>query len=124
MSDPRAELGLHGERLAEAFLKRQGLRTLARRFSTPAGEIDLVMRAAETIVFVEVKTQRDRAFKDPQDQVTSAKQRKLLRAAKWFLTRKRWADRPCRFDVVAVVLPEAGEAEIEHFPGAFAPKRW
>ncbi len=124
MSAARSELGLQGERLAEAFLKQRGLKTLARRFSTPVGELDLVMREAETIVFVEVKTQRDRAFKDPQEQVTLAKQRKLLKAAQWFLNRKRWTDKPCRFDVIAVVLPEGAEPEIEHFPDAFMPKRW
>jgi putative endonuclease len=124
VSKARAQLGLHGERLAEAFLKKRGLKTVARRFCTPVGEIDLVMRAAETIVFVEVKTQRDRSFTDPQSRVTPFKQRKLLKAAKWFLTRKGWTDKPCRFDVVAIVLPEGGEPEIEHFPDAFAPQRW
>lgn len=124
MSDPRSQLGLQGERLAEAFLKKHNLKTLARRFSTPVGEIDLVMRQAETVVFVEVKTLRDRAFKDPQDQVTASQRRKLFKAARWFLARKRWTDKPCRFDVVAVVLPETGEPEIEHFPDAFVPERW
>lgn len=100
------------------------MKTLARRFSTPVGELDLVMRDAETVVFVEVKTQRDRRLKDPQEQVTASKQRKLLKAAKWFLMHKRWSDKPCRFDVVAIVLPEDGEAELEHFEDAFIPKRW
>jgi putative endonuclease len=122
--DARKELGLQGERVAEAFLRKRGLKSIARRFSTPVGEIDLVMRAAETVVFVEVKTLRDRTFKDPQDQVRHSKQRKLVKAAKWFLTRRRWTDKPCRFDVVAVVLPEAGEPEVEHFPEAFMPERW
>jgi putative endonuclease len=123
VGETRSELGLHGERLAASFLKRRGLRLLAHRFSTPVGEIDLILRERRTVVFVEVKTQRDRAYKDPQDQVTRAKQRKLLRAAEWFLERKRWTDRPCRFDVVAIVLPEAGEPEIGYFPDAFAPSR-
>ena len=70
MCDARKELGLQGERLAEAFLRKRGLKSLARRFSTPVGEIDLVMRAAEAVVFVEVKTLRDRMFKDPEDQVS------------------------------------------------------
>jgi putative endonuclease len=123
VSGTRSDLGLRGERLAEAFLKKRGLKAVARRFSTPVGELDLVMRQAETVVFVEVKTQRDRAFTDPELRVTAAKQRKLLKAAQWFLNRKRWIDRPCRFDVVAVVVPEAGEPVIEHFPDAFGPER-
>lgn len=123
MSDARSDLGLRGEQLAEAFLRRRGLKMLARRFSTPVGEIDLIMQQAETVVFVEVKTLRDRVYKDPQDQVVPAKQRKLLKAARWFLHRKRWTDKPCRFDVVAVILPETDEPEIEHFPDAFVPER-
>jgi putative endonuclease len=124
VGDARAELGLRGERLAEAFLKRRGLKSVSRRFRTPVGEIDLVMRDGDVVVFVEVKTQRDRTFTDPQMRVTSAKQRKLVKAAKWFLTQRHWTERTCRFDVVAVVMPETGEPEIEHFPGAFTPEWW
>ncbi len=124
MSDARHELGLRGERLAEKHLRRAGCKTLARRFSTPVGEIDLVMADGETIVFVEVKTQRDRAFQDPELRVTPAKQRKLIRAARWYLHHRRLDDVPCRFDVVAVVLPPGGPAEVTHFADAFVPGRW
>jgi len=124
MSETRIQLGLEGEHLAERFLKKRGLKTLARRFRTPVGEIDLVMREGETIVFVEVKTQSDRAFTDPEARVTLPKQRKLLKAAKWFLTRKRWTDKPCRFDVIGVIIPPTGDPQIEHFPDAFVPERW
>jgi putative endonuclease len=123
MTDSRPQLGLAGERLAERFLRRQGLKVLERRYATPVGELDLVMRAGETIVFVEVKTRRSRALADPQDAVSGPKRRKLLRCAGWYLRRRGWQDRPCRFDVVAVVLPEDGPAEIEHFPAAFVPDR-
>ena len=121
MADPRRQLGLEGERLAEAYLRRQGLKTVARRYNTPVGEIDLVMRAGDTLVFVEVKTRRSRALADPQDSVRRPKQQKLARCAGWFLQRRRWTGRPWRFDVVAVVLPEQGTPEIEHFPDAFWP---
>ena len=124
MADPRRQIGLEGERLAEVFLKRRGLKTVLRRYSTPVGEIDLVMRAGDTVVFVEVKTRRSRAWADPQDAVSLPKQRKMARCARWLLQHKRWTDRPCRFDVVAVTLPEAGQPEIEHFPDAFLPQRW
>ena len=126
MTADHLELGHKGERLAERFLKKRGYRLLARRFSTPAGELDLVMRAGDTLVFVEVKTQSDRAFGDPEQRVTLTKQRRLARAAKWFLTQKRYtkSEPPCRFDVVSVIVPEAGDPEIEHFPDAFVPQRW
>lgn len=122
--DARHELGLQGERLAESFLRKRGLKTIARRYDTPVGELDLVMRERDTLVFVEVKTLRDRRFDDPENRVTPAKQSKLLKAAKWYLTRKRQTERPCRFDVVSVVLGDADNPEIEHFPDAFAPTQW
>jgi len=114
---------MQGERLAEKHLRRKGLKLLARRFSAPVGELDLVMRDGRTIVFVEVKTLSDRRFKDPQDQVTPAKQRKLFRIAQWYLHHKKLDDRPCRFDVTSVVIPREGEVEIEHFEDAFLPPR-
>ncbi len=114
MSDPRHTLGLAGERLAESHLVRLGMKCLARRFATPAGELDLVMLDGDTVVFVEVKTRADRALADPQDAVTPAKQRRLGRAARWFLARNRLERRPCRFDVVGVILGPAGPPQIEH----------
>ena len=121
--DPRHRLGDEGERLAERFLERRGLKTIARRFTTPVGELDLVMRDGETVVFVEVKTRRDRDFADPQDAVNVPKQRRLTRAAQWFIHDRRWEHRPCRFDVVAVTLAAGADPQIEHFPDAFGPRR-
>lgn len=123
VDDPRHQLGHAGERLAERFLTERGLKTLARRFASPVGEIDLVMRDGDTVVFVEVKTRHDRSLADPEDAVRAGKQRRMTRAARWFIRHKHWDDRPCRFDVVAVVVPPDGEPEIEHFPDAFLPDR-
>lgn len=123
MSDPRASFALEGECLAERFLRARGMRVAARRFSTPVGELDLVMRAGGTLVFVEVKTRRDRRLAEPYDAVTPTKQRRLLRAAAWYLHRKRLEDRPCRFDIVSIVLPPGEPPEIEHFEDAFRPAR-
>src|SRR5437870_3820048 len=81
MADPRHEFGLAGERAAERILKRAGLKLLMRRFNTIVGEIDLVMREKDTIVFVEVKTRRDRRWSEPEDSVTPAKCKRLLAAA-------------------------------------------
>ena len=121
MSDSRRQCGQEGERLAETYLKGRGLKVVARGYSVPVGEIDLIMRDRETVVFIEVKTRRSRDFADPQDSVNAAKQRKMRRCAEWFLRDRNWTDRPCRFDVVAIVLPDDGEAEIDYFPDAFRP---
>jgi putative endonuclease len=121
VNDPRHQLGRRAEELAEKFLRRAGLKTVARRFSTPLGEIDLVMRQGDTVVFVEVKARRSADLADPQDAVGSDKQRRLLRTARLFLRQRGWEDRPCRFDVVGVVWPEKGSPSIEHLPDAFVP---
>lgn len=123
MADARSDRGLYGERLAEGYLRRRKLKLVARRFRTPAGELDLVCLDGDVLVFVEVKLLSSRALQDPQDRVSAQKRQRLFRAARAFLTQKRWSDRPCRFDVVSVLLSERGEPEVEHFPDAFAP-RW
>jgi putative endonuclease len=122
MSDPRHQFGEQGEALAERYLRKRGFRTVARRHLTPVGELDLIMTDANTVVFVEVKTRRDRRCADPEDAVGSVKQRRLTRAARWFLQQRRWEERPCRFDVVTVVLaPDA--SELQYYKDAFPPHR-
>ncbi len=99
------------------------MKCVARHFNTPVGELDLVMQADRAVVFVEVKCRRSCTHAAPEEAVTPAKQGRLLRAADWFLAHKRWQDRPCRFDVVAIVLPADGPARVTHFADAFGPRR-
>lgn len=124
MADPRHTLGEKGELLAERCLRRLGMRVLARRYATPAGELDLVMLDGRTLVFVEVKTQTDARLIEPEERVQRAKQHRLAVAAKAFVQRKNLHDRPCRFDVVAIVTPPGAEPQVRHIADAFAPKKW
>lgn len=124
MSDARSESGQRGELLAEAYLRGRGMKPIARRFRTPAGEIDLVLADRDVLVFVEVKSQSSRDWLDPEQRVTRVKQLRLQRAAAAFLARRRWQERPCRFDVVTVILHPDGTHDIEHFPDAFGPRGW
>lgn len=117
--DARHVLGQRGERIAERHLRRAGMRVVARRFRTPVGEIDLVMRDGAELVFVEVKTQRSAAFAPPQDQVGPPKQRRVVRAARWFVRSRGLERTPMRFDVVAVVGPADGSFEVRHLRDAF-----
>lgn len=118
-SDPRHQLGQKGERLAEQLLRKSGLKTVARHFNTPVGELDLVMRDRDTLVFVEVKTRRDRKYADPEDAVTREKRRRMVRTAGWYIEHTGWGDRPCRFDVVTAIVPSEGPPQLEHFEDAF-----
>jgi putative endonuclease len=123
MTRARRELGQAGERLAEKFLRRLGYRRLARNYVTPVGEIDLIMRDGDTVVFVEIKTRRSAALADPVEQLRPAQQRHLLKATEWFLARSRHGDAPCRYDVVGITLREGEEPVIEHVVDAFGPRR-
>jgi putative endonuclease len=114
----RLALGSRGERLAARHLQHKGLRILARRFRVRRGEIDLVARDRDVLVFVEVKTRRRG---DPAEAVTPEKQRRLTRAALAFLRRYDLLDAaiPCRFDVVVVWSDDKRPAVIEHLIDAF-----
>jgi putative endonuclease len=115
-------LGRTGEKQAERFLRRLRYRIVARNYRCPAGELDLIALDHDTVVFVEVKTRADREHGDPQDAVNLAKQRQLVRCARYFLQHTQSEDRTCRFDVVAITLGEDGKPQIEHFPEAFVPE--
>ncbi len=109
--------GARAERLAEKTLKKRGLRIITRQYSTPHGEIDLIARDGDTVVFVEVKARRRG---DPAEAVTQEKQRRLTLAALQFLKRYKLLETACRFDVVAIVWPDdRSEPTIEHIRAAF-----
>lgn len=118
----RELLGRWGEKRSEKFLKRKGLKTLTRNFSCKTGEIDLVMVDSDgSIVFVEVKTRTDEEFAEVEDSITSAKKARLKRAARYFLASNDIQDRPCRFDIVTIVLGQTGRPQIRHYENAFVP---
>lgn len=120
MTRERQALGRRGEEAARAFLARRGLRILAENYSCPAGELDLVAQDRESLVFVEVKTRTSRAFGAPQLAVHWRKQQQIVKAAEWFLAERRLPERACRFDVVAVSLPDTDQPpQIEWVRDAF-----
>ena len=119
--DPKL-LGRWGEKQVERFLTRKGFKRLARNFSCKAGEIDLVMaEAGGSVVFVEVKTRTAEVLAEAESTVTPAKRARLFRAARYFLAMHKIENRPCRFDVVVVILSRSGPVQIRHYENAFVP---
>lgn len=116
--DPRQSLGRLGEDLACGELQRRGYVILARRYRTRHGEIDIIARDRDTVVFVEVKARRGQAYGGGGDAVTAWKQRRVARMAADFLFRRGLHDAPCRFDVVAVDFRD-GPPRIVVFTHAF-----
>lgn len=106
--------GQTGEDLAAAFLTEKGMRVVERNFRCAAGEIDLICRSGELLIFVEVKTRSSTVFGTPGEAVSRAKAARLARAASAYLSRDGLWSRPCRFDLVTVVLGRGG-AELEHW---------
>lgn len=117
--DPRQQLGLDGEQCAVEALLAQGYVILARRYRTRFGELDIVAREGDTLVFVEVKARRGMAFGLPEDAVHWRKRRRLARLAEAFLAEARLLDVPCRFDVVAIVWHDGRAADVQVFRHAF-----
>jgi len=117
-TDNRQSLGESGEDLACKELGRRGYEILARRYRSRFGEIDIVARSSETIVFVEVKTRAGDEFGGGAAAVTAWKQRRIAQMATDYLTRNALHDRPCRFDVVTIDMREGGP-EIVVYAHAF-----
>jgi putative endonuclease len=107
------------ERLACDHLARHGLSLLVRNYRSPHGEIDLIMQAADTLVFVEVRYRRSAQFGTPAETVDARKQARLRATAEHFLQRHpRGCKSGCRFDIVAV-SGEGADARLEWLQNAF-----
>ncbi len=117
--DPRQALGRDAEAAAATYLTRAGFRVLERNVRLGHGEIDLVCRDKDVVVFVEVKCRRATWGDPPAAAVSWHKQRKLTRLAQHYLKWRRLDGVRCRFDVVSVTMDGAGKAVISHVRNAF-----
>jgi len=95
--------GQKAEDLAESFLRSQGLSSLLKNFRCKLGEIDLIMRDKDAIVFVEVRLRTNSFFTQAAESVNFRKQRKLINTARFYLQQAGLVDKvACRFDVIAM----------------------
>lgn len=115
----RTVFGHLGELLAAERLRREGYVILERNYRCSLGEIDLVAREENVLVFVEVRTRSSEGFGSPLESVDFAKQRKLRDVARHYLRERRPYYQDVRFDVVGIVLKEGEEAQVEIVPHAF-----
>ena len=106
------ETGLLGEARAAAFLRRRGMRILVRRYRTAHGEIDLIARDRDALVFIEVKT-RSRGRLDSGLSAVNAEKRGHIRSAAWEYLR-RYGQADFRFDVIEITA-----AGLRHIKNAF-----
>lgn len=110
--------GRHGEDLACAHLERAGIEVLERNYRCRGGEIDIVARDGETVVFVEVKERGGSSHGSAVEAVTAEKRRRLVRAARLYAATHALLESPLRFDVVSIDQGPAGP-RIRHDKDAF-----
>ena len=109
-----------GERAARRYLKRSGLKFLTANFRSDRGEIDLVFRDRDCLVFVEVKTRSSEEWMRPAAAVDATRRRRLTRAGLDYLRLLKNPPVKVRFDIVEVLLEEGAVREIRHLPNSFA----
>ena len=119
-TDPPQVLGSRGERIATAFLRRKGYQILETGFRFGRGEIDIIARDGEYLVFVEVKTRSDLHYGGAEEAVDKEKRCQIRKVALGYPYRLHGALPFCRFDVVAVSSDSrSNRYNVRHFPNAF-----
>lgn len=119
MTTERQALGAYGEKVAAEHLQDQGLVVLDRNWRCPDGEIDLVLRDGDTVVFCEVKTRSGDRFGAPAESITARKVRKLRHLAARWLDETGVHPPTLRFDVVEVLPQRRGAPKVAHTRAAF-----
>ncbi|MBN1154486.1 YraN family protein [candidate division KSB1 bacterium] len=114
----KIEIGKQGETLAANHLIEKGYRVIERNYRYGHGEIDLIVRKEDTIIFVEVKTDTQGRFGDPIYWVTPRKQKQIGKIAQIYILQHRLKDVDYRFDVVAINWTH-DPPQIEHLENAF-----
>ena len=111
------KLGQRGEDLAASYLQKKGYKIIQRNYKTMIGEIDIIARDRDDLVFIEVKTRESLEYGHPFESVNKNKRRKIANVAMLYLKRLKDIP-PCRFDVVSVYY-EQGRAEFNLIQDAF-----
>jgi putative endonuclease len=112
--------GESGERAAKKFLQQSGLKFLTANFRSARGEVDLVFRDADCLVFVEVKTRSSEEWSRPAAFVDARKRKLLSQTALDYLKLLKHPEIKFRFDIVEVLLAEGNVREIRHLPNTFS----
>ncbi|MBW7887659.1 MAG: YraN family protein [Bacteroidetes bacterium] len=111
-------IGKNWEETAEQFLRAKGFEIIERNYVYNHGEIDLIAKENEEIVFIEVKFRNNARFGLPEEFVTPKKQERIRRTAEGFAAERNITNISCRFDVVSIHM-EKGKPTITHLRNAF-----
>ena len=109
-----------GERAAKAHLKKLGLKFLLANFTCARGEVDLIFRDDDCLVFVEVKARSSESWTRPAASVNKDKRRRLSKAALDYLRLMKKPPIKFRFDIVEVLLEDGAVRDVRHLPNTFS----
>lgn len=112
MTSPTQQIGAEAETLACKYLIKQGLKLVTKNFRCRTGEIDLIMRDQQTLVFVEVRLRDNQDFGGGVGSIVHSKRQKIIRTASFYLQKIRgYNTQICRFDVVAIEKNQQNKLE-------------
>lgn len=121
MSRTRQNIGQQGEQIARAYLQEQGYQLVTTNFRCKIGEIDIIAKDDDVVVFVEVRTITPGSFGPAYNTVTYSKQRQVKKVALFYISKHNLVNTQFRFDVIGITLhPGSGEHHLDHIPNAFA----
>ena len=118
MLNLRQQFGKSGEDLAVRYLKKNGYQVLCRNYRTRFGEIDIIAKDADTIVFVEVKSRRTLTYGHPKYSITQKKQERISKTALYYLKENEQSTSRARFDVVTINSADK-KTDVEIIKNAF-----
>ena len=118
MTKERLELGKFGEDLALKKIKRMGYKKIIRNYRCPLGEVDLIARDGDTLVFIEIKTRKGKSLAYAKEAVDARKRRQVSRVALSYMKANKCPEAKARSDVIAVSLV-SGNPQIEVIQNAF-----
>ena len=117
--DNKKDIGNYGEKIATDFLVEKGFEIIEQNYHFGHGEIDIIAKEKDILVFVEVKTRKNLEFGDPILVVTKNKQRQLKKIAEAYLYEKEIKNTDCRIDVIGILLNKNLPPKITYIENAF-----
>jgi putative endonuclease len=117
----RQDVGKRGEELARKHLEQKGYKIVTTNFRCKLGEIDIIAKDKDVVVFVEVRTITSAKFGPAYNTVTYPKQKQVKRVALFYISKYNLVNTQFRFDVIGITLNQrTGDYQLDHIPNAFA----
>lgn len=119
MENKSYKIGIIGEEIACKYLRNKGFEIIERNFHSKRGEIDIIAKDIDVVVFAEVKYYSFKSFFLPNYSISKSKKKAIIYTARYYLFKNKLNNILCRFDVLAIYKNNANQTTIQHFINAF-----